>query len=1168
MNSSRKKQTKNTGGSGDLEDRFGRIAPAAHAENRARDRKPKARGRSPLRTRIPAGRKGRRSRPQMVVFFFIGLLLIYITAMYLVVPVVVRGSLAEKIGRSLDCRLSIDTFTLSPFTLRFRGERILLKSPNAVGDEKPLLQVAALSGRIQPLPLLQGRVRIGELRIDQPEVFLSRDGSGRYNLPSALAELKQGVHNSRLQLDPDIFSFQIVEGIFIFDDQLTGNTHRVEHLLYNPDAKGGVSLQATVNGSPVTISRGSKDLLQLQLNNIELGRYLAYLPVEKELPVSLSGRVDGTLEFSLPAGKDNRRFTVQGVLALQNVHIAGREDLLQADIPAARFSFELTLPEGQLLVRELVLRQPSFILTAGSVPAFLDKPAWLDQILQVTATTKDENSPGSTSLRGRFSDILEPRLAQIIVGRLLVDQGRLALQAGSQTFQFEDVQVSIIKTPGSGTANGSHPATFQLSARQAGDMSGELTVKGTFARGSLNGHLRVSGINLAQLPKTVEDGLALSGLQGNGELDADILVKRAGQKNKQRLYLRNSRLQLHDFEFLTRGGGELSAKSLLCQASELSFDTTSGRPLCDRLDLEQAEIRFPMAGIVQLAQDTVKSGSPLFADLELLDSTIHLVDDDKQDLVSLQRVLLRLHGLPGRVDTPGKIGLQAGIGEKGLVRLSGDISPGKTQLEYAFKDVALVDVPILRSWSSLQVEEGQVRARGRLVLPEAQVTGKFVVDDFLAVDASKGSLQWRQLTARGVNLQLHPPACSIDEVDLDSPVIRFQQGSEGFFPPFARDLSLDPWWRDTVVVKKVGLARGRFQSGREGVLPGLYPTLTDLAGTVEGWPADSYSFTLNGKLEGGGVRISGRAEGTTVDYRLQVNDFPLAPLAEDFLQTYGLTAGDARLSWQPSDSQDRGDGPQVRCVLTDLRPLPGSPLEQTLALLTDTSEEIVLTVEPVDDGRPLLLLQRVIDRLQAIRLRELNKPGTTLQNQFPFLELSDMLEFQTGLDSSDGLFFLDDYAELLQSRPHLRLLVAGGMDPDADGAVLQEVLQEEADARLEVENLRRQQERAQLSYLRKLETAGKPAPGSSVESAVNEQVPEELRPLPWQPVEVPAELLENLADKRAQQVRQYLVTRQGIAPERIVVRPSTRVGSAAVSLSLEPFFYLLPPVREGDVDDN
>ena len=1131
--SSREKLTKNIGGSGAREDRFGRIAPAAHADNRARDRKSRAGGKSPVRTRIPAGRNGRRSRPKMVVFFFIGLLLIYMTAMYLVVPVVVCGSLAEKIGRSLGCRLSIDTFTLSPFTFRFRGEGLLLKLPNGVGDEKPLLKVAALSGRIQPLPLLQGRVRIGELRIDQPEVFFSRDGSGRYNLPPALVQLKQGVQNNRLQLDPDIFSFQIVDGIFIFDDQLTGKTHRVEHLLYNPDVKGGVSLQATVNGSPVTIRQGSEDLLQLQLNNIELGRYFSYLPVEKELPVSLSGRADGTLEFSLPAGKNNRRFKVQGVLALQNVHIAGGQDLVQSDIPAAGFSFELTLPEGQLRVRELVLRQPSFVLAAGSFSAFLDQ--------------------------------LEPRIAQIVVQRLLVDQGRLALQAGSQTFQFQDIQVSIVETSGSRTGNGSNPAALQLSARQVGDMSGELTVKGTFVRGSLNGHLRVSGVDLAQLPKTVEDRLAFSGLQGNGDLDAEILVKCTGLKNKQRLFLRNSRLQLHDFSFLIRGGGELSAKSLLCQASELSFDTTSGRPLCDRLDLDQAEIWFPMAGIVQLAQDAVESGSSLFADLELLDSTIHLVDDDKQDLVSLQRVLTRLHGLPGRVDTPGKIGLQAGIGEKGLVRLSGDIRRGETLLEYAFKDVALADVPILRSWSSLQVKEGRIRARGRLVFPEAQVTGKFVVEDFLAADPVKGSLQWRQLTAQGVNLQPHPPAFSIDEVALDGPVVRFQQGTDGFFPPFARDLPRDAWWRDTVVIKKVVLARGQFQSGREGVLPGLYPTLTDLAGTVEGWPVVPYSFTLNGKLEGGGVRISGRAEGTTVDYRLQVNDFPLAPLAEDFLQSYGLTAGDARLSRQPLDFQDTGDGPLVRYVLADLRPLPGSPLERTLALLTDTGEEIVLAVEPVDDDRPRLLLQRVIDRLQAIRLRELKEPGITLQEQFPFLELTYMLEFQAGLDSSDGLFFLDDYAELLQSRPHLRLIVEGVMDPDADGAVLREVLQEEADARLEVENLRRQQERAQWIYRRKLETAGKPAPGSSVESAVNEQVPAELRLLPWQPVEVPAEMLENLADKRAQQVRRYLVTRQGVAPERVVVRPSTRVGSAAVSLSLEPFYQT---AQEGVSDDN
>ena len=1119
------KETQGTREGMPRDDRFARIAPAEHAENRVQVRKPHARKKRPPRPRSSGRNKGRRSRLQLSVFFGLVLLLCYGAAVYLVVPAVVLGPLAREAGQSLDCRLNLGTFSLSPFTFRFRSERISLTSSHPVGDGKPLLQVGAVSGKVLLLPLLQGKVRVQGLRIEQPQVFLTRERSGRYNLPAALVHVKDRkiLSENRLGLAPDFLSFQIVDGTFVFDDQLTGSVHRIKQVQFNPVDTAGVWLQAIVNGSPVTISRGAENLLELKLNKVELGRYLTYLPVEKDSSLSMSGRADGTLELSLPRAKTKtgRRFVINGVLSLQNVNIIDSRNGMKADIPTGGLSFELALPEGRLRIRQLVLRQPSFALKTGSFPAVrAGMASWL----------------GKTAVQ-----------------RLLIDRGRLALQAGSKTFHFQDLQTSIQEIPGNRIGNGSSPATFQLSSRLADDMDGELTIKGTLARGTLNGHLRVRGIELADLPKTFGNGLTLAELKGTAELDAELLVQPAAREDRQWLHLRNSRLQLHDVQAVTVGGEKLGARRLLCQSSDSLFGTTAGQPFCDRLDLEQAEIRVLLSGAVQLVKDAVENGSPLFDDLELLDSTIHLVGHDTEDLVSLERVLVRLHGLAGRGGAPGKIGLQAGIGKKGLIRLSGTVADKKAQLEYAFKDIELTDVPVLRSWSSLQIKEGRIRARGRLDLPDAGLTGKFVVDDLLAVDPAGGSLQWRQLTAQGAHLQLRPPGFLIDEATLDEPVVWFQQGTDGFFPPFAPAPAPDAWWRDRFAVQKLVLAGGTFGSGREAVLPGWYPLVTGLSGTVEGWPANPFSFTMNGSLEGGPLQVSGRVEDTAVDYALQVAGFPLAPLGEDFLQAYGLAAANARLSWQPADSTAADRRQQIRCVVKNLRPVPGSPLEYTLALLTDSNEEVVLNVEPVEeDGRPLLLVPRIVDRLQAIRLRELDQPGVTLQERFPFLELPDNLEFQAGLDSSDGLYSLDDYAELLQSRPHLRLVVVGSVDPVADGTVLREVLQEEADTRLELENLRRQQKRDQWLFREK--AAAVRAPGSSVESAMDAQVPEALRPLPRLLVKVPPEMLENLADKRAEQVRQYLISRQGIAPGRIVVRDSIRVGSTAVYLSLEALY--------------
>ncbi|MCF6187271.1 MAG: N-acetylmuramoyl-L-alanine amidase [Desulfobulbaceae bacterium] len=46
-------------------------------------------------------------------------------------------------------------------------------------------------------------------------------------------------------------------------------------------------------------------------------------------------------------------------------------------------------------------------LTPPELTLNTDKPAWLDQIINVTATTNHENSPGSASLRGQFSDTVQ-----------------------------------------------------------------------------------------------------------------------------------------------------------------------------------------------------------------------------------------------------------------------------------------------------------------------------------------------------------------------------------------------------------------------------------------------------------------------------------------------------------------------------------------------------------------------------------------------------------------------------------------------------------------------------------------------------------------------------------------------------------------------------------------
>ena len=161
-------------------DRFGDIVPAGHADNRLPRRRPPKGQKGGRRAGALRRRTKRNPWPKRGLFFLSGLVLCYAALIYLVVPAVVQGPLARQAGQLLGGRLTVGMFSLSPVTFRFRAEDVVLSPEKTAGGEKPWLKTAAVTGRLSLFPLLQGRVEIGELVLQQPAAFLQRDASGRY----------------------------------------------------------------------------------------------------------------------------------------------------------------------------------------------------------------------------------------------------------------------------------------------------------------------------------------------------------------------------------------------------------------------------------------------------------------------------------------------------------------------------------------------------------------------------------------------------------------------------------------------------------------------------------------------------------------------------------------------------------------------------------------------------------------------------------------------------------------------------------------------------------------------------------------------------------------------------------------------------------------------------
>lgn len=1127
-------QGNKSGGPGKEEDRFGAIVPAGEylgqSVNALSSQKRKN---SPARKNPPT-RKGRKGCfLPLLVAFFLTLLVSYLGAVYFLFPFLVRGPLSRQLGLLMDCQVQVDQVALSPLSLRCTLEEVRLAARERAGKERPWFQAAALAGTIQPLSLLRGQLRVENLVLDRPELSLRRQGSGPYTLPTNMVQFYEWVGKHHWGIAPDWFSFQIEDGTLLFDDHLGGRNQRIEHITYQSSPQQGLQLHAVVNGRAVAIQgKGYSDSpvsakpLHLQLEGLELEQYLPYLPMQHMLPGPISGLVNGTLDITSSEAAPGNIVSIQGELALKDLHLGQEQDGLILQVPTGRLAFALQWPSGFLVLREGLLREPSLLVTGES---------------------------GAKLLR-----IFRPLREKTTLGRLLVAGGQVTFAGSDQTCRLQDVQLSL-QGPETRTPQGVNgQVLWQLTAELHGGQ-GDIAMDGKYSAGNLQGHLRVHDADFSHAPTALRGFLLLQSAQGLVDVESDIGLTFSTHATSPSFFLRNNLLHLHDFTLQARDWGDISGKNLLCQAVTWSFNHTGTPFFCDRLDVEEAELVLP---VTQLVVPELQKGDAAhrywFRDLDMKDSILHLVDKKANKLLSLNQLRLQIHGFPGRTEQPAQVGLQASIGKEGQFRATGILKEKIADWQYGVDEVALSDVPAFSSWLGLPVQEGLLRGRGQMDFPQAKVTGTVVVENFHGGDEHSGFLLWQEARVQDVTLRLGAPTVFAKELFVHAPQVQLTDSSGGVDALLAQLSGNRAFFQNKLQVQHIGFDGGVLQSPTSLVFSGHPTTLTNLTGKLDRGSEKEFELDVQGELQGGFLHIGNMQEGTnSPGYGLQLEHCSLAPVAEEVAARFGVDVSTAIMSYQqplPLTSSSRWDS--GTCIITNMRPKSAVPLGPVLARLLDENGDVHMSLPPGPTGRhPWPLVDAVMEQLRRIHLREVVLPGSTLADQFPFLELPSVVGFRTGNEESDELFFLDDYAELLKKRPQLQLVLTGNIDRMHDAATLQEIFQEEADARIAAKNLHRQQQKAKWLRLQDQSVAtAKTTTGVVVESTVLHDIPADLEPLSREHVEVPQEVLETLAEKRAMAIRTYLLTKKGVSADQVVVSPLIDTQGALVTLRIEPPF--------------
>lgn len=1094
------------------------------------NRAPQTLAGKPARSKRQPSRAPRKKSPFILLLALISAtILLYFAAVLLLVPMLVKGPVSTKIGNRLNRPVQVESVSLSPFNFRFHLAGINIGSaPDRKGDI-PLCTLAAIDGQLLLKSLLQGKVVLANLRITRPDATIIRSAES-----SVFEFFQSSAENSTDTILPSwllVQGIQLTEGTLNFQDQPSSRQYNIKQIQFNLPTGNKVrnstepTLTAMMNSSPVllrgrshTNSDGTAETrLTLQLKQLDLTQLVTFLPNSlRNLNLS-SDNADADLEIilknTLSAGMN---IIVSGTLNAANLAIEGQDQ-----------GFTLKVPTMQMLFKARPLERHYSISSLTAVAPQL--------------TLAGRKSVGLTTIQTMLNIFLHSSAIGLTVDQLKVDQG--ALETADHT-RWHDLRLLLTNLRNTAAGHSEQPTGLTLQAnheQSTAAFQGEITPAGTLA-----GKFSLHNIGANQLQPFQPDTKAVRFEQGLLQLEG-TLVSPQDKPGQTKWEITDTTLQisnfsLHNKDILLATGAEMTGSGCLLQ---------SGRPdiKCQQLSFQQTDFT-PAALALLTPADRGSNGDYLaFDTLDINNSTAEFFlpgENRESKNMPLRLTSLQLNRTGMQQANPGSenLRLKAVLGEQGKIEITGKLQGnGQDTLQISASniDINILPATLFSSWLTPEVRQGTLQIDGRLILPDIRFAGSLQINDFTAGRDSGPFLHWQQAAVSEITARLTPFSATVNRLVLDQPSITLPRSKKKLPADLLTLLKTD---NGEPILPLLSISECVVNNGTL-TSPG-HVTLTTIEGSIaplqRNTPAE---FTLDGQMNDTTWTATGRTGLKSGAHTLQISNSPFSPAAKAlFTDSFQLTAGEATADLTVSTT----DPGAIR--MTGITPLPDSEFALLLALLTDQSNTVNLQLPALDDTSPANVLTKAVPlQLGRLRLQAAVSPLLILDSRLPELNLPRTVEFLPGETVPDFMEELEDYPALLALRPQLVLAVRGNYDDTTDRYSLVQVLQEEADALRSLENIHREQRRAQLTAEKQQLTSRKdPPPGTKLR--LQEQLAE-LQPLPPTVVHLPDAPLLNLGRQRAEVLNDYLINTLHIPPEKVKILPPTDGGSQA-ELILQP----------------
>jgi uncharacterized protein involved in outer membrane biogenesis len=1122
-----------------------------------------------------------------------GLYAIYILTGFVVLPYILRSILPHGLSVIIKRPVTIGSASFNPFT----GKVVLQNSiigPRLIDPEDtvdPLLSFSSCTIDLEIVSLVRGGIVCRSASLEHLFVHLVRQSDNTYNimelLPSTLHAIPFSLNN-----------FTVTDSRLLFDDLPAGKTHTVEEMSLALPTLSTFSYRAAeyirpefsaiVNGSPIKMSGeteltpdGVETRLQLQMDEVDLPSYLAYLPEKYRLGLS-GGKGKFTAELIFSSAKAaEERLQIQGTASLADLRIQDEQGSSIVVIPELTLAGSVSPTAGQYQLQELICRRPEINLERqpdGRVvlPAFLT--GWWEK-----------QSEGSTS-------------RVLSCDHFSVEAGRLSFTdravAGGHADRWMNMNATVKNYSSLNRGSDKQLASFEMSADHE-DRNGALRIIGTVSASpmQLEGEIELQHLELAAYQPyirsiTVQDHRIK---KGRADLAGHFTFAFGKEAPWLRLAFDNATVAVKDLQLASADDNWLVASALSGQ--RLSMSTAERVVDFGRIMIEDGE-----ADLFVSRQGKILLGPPLpgegqvrktgsekndkaadegwrvhLQSMELKRFGVRLINEktaardsatdagtpvmvEKPYLLRLEDLSMQVADLasPAPLQWRNQIAATAVLGE-GLGRLScaGPLAgpPFDAQLDCSIKELEFARLlPLVRLWFQAESAGGILQAKGLVRLPAFSFVGDGELVDFTVSAGGRRILSWKKGVARQFDFSLPDLSLRIAGLDLEEPALDWRRQGN-IDAELAKLLTLplrdaDQQKNAVLEVKKITVAGGKLTIDDLDAKPPYAATVTRIDGSIQtltNQSAKQAHLAINGRVnDTAPLRLTGDFDffipQNNMNYELKVSGFNLVSLSPYLEPQFGSAVAGGQLDATINYKQERGrvqadNRLVIRDFLIEEKKRLDSNIALAAALLQNKEGIIVLNFQVGGDASdPSFSLRSGL--MQALRSYQIKTAVSPFSLAKDLLEQEDLrrgdavqlaqISFPFGKTelSDQSKADLQLLARVLSERPLLTLTIKGFVDARGDRDIISARLKKEASYRQIVEDIRLSEAFSKTYGKEEIAPSRPPESGAQAGAARRRESPV---------VKVTNEELVEMAHQRSQAVFQYLTDVLGVGATRLAV---------------------------------